>query len=121
MVKKIVTENSTGIIDPKRIYIYQVPEQLDVAKSLPIVKISHVTSNARTHSSNKLNYTKERLQIQYFYDANFKLDIESKILEIDRVLEEHGIYYSTGYDSYDPDFDGVLLISRQYNYRNKIN
>lgn len=121
MVKKIIRDNSVGYIDPKRVYIYQVPEQLDVLSSLPIVKISHVTSNATTHSSDRLDFTKERLQIQYFYDDDFELDIESKILEIDKVLEENGFYYSTGYDSYYPDFDGVLLISRQYNYRNKIN
>ncbi|WWT40331.1 hypothetical protein [Staphylococcus phage PT1-4] len=119
-LKKIVTSEVKDIIDSKHVYLYNIPEDVDRLKTLPIIRINHITSNATTHSSNQLDFTRERFQIQFFYDDEEERDIEGMISNLDNVLRDNGFYYSTGYDSFDPDLDGVITVTRQYNYRNNL-
>lgn len=119
-LKRIVRNNIDDIIEPKHIYLYKIPEDVDRLKTLPFIRINHVTSSATTHSSDNLNMTRERFQVQYFYDDEEESDIEARISELDNILRENGFYFSTGYDSFDPDLEGVITVTRQYNYRNNL-
>lgn len=119
-LKKLVQHEFEGMIDKKRIYLYDIPENEKRIELLPAIRINHITSTATTHSSNEIDFTRERFQIQYFYDDEFDGNIEDKIIQVERVLRENGFYYSTGYDSFDPELDGVITVTRQYNYRNNL-
>jgi hypothetical protein len=119
-LRRIVKEEVKDIIKSSHIYLYYIPEDVDRLRTLPLIRINHITSNATTHSSNQLNFTGERFQIQYFYDDEDEHDIEGMISNVDDVLRENGFYFSTGYDGFDPDLDGVITVTRQYNYRNNI-
>ena len=119
-LKRIVRNNIDDIIDPKHIYLYKIPEDVDRLKTLPFIRINHVTSSATTHSSDNLNMTRERFQVQYFYDDEEESDIEARISELDNILRQNGFYFSTGYDNFDPDLEGVITVTRQYNYRNNL-
>ena len=119
-LKRIVRNNIDDIIEPKHIYLYKIPEDVDRLKTLPFIRINHVTSSATTHSSDNLNMTRERFQVQYFYDDEEESDIEARISELDNILRENGFYFSTGYDNFDPDLEGVITVTRQYNYRNNL-
>lgn len=120
-LRKLVRDNVKDIVKPTAIYLYKIPEDVDRLKMLPMIRINNITSSATTHSSNQLNYTRERFQVQYFFDDEDERDIEGMIENVDNILREHGFYFSNGFDSYDPDLDGVIIITRQYNYRNKLN
>lgn len=109
---------SQDIIPRNKIYLYNIPEDEQRLESMPLIRINHITSSATVHSSNKLDMTRERFQIQYFFDDGDDRDIEGMILKNDRLLGEAGYYFSNGYDSFDPDLDGVITVTRQYNYRN---
>ncbi|AWY02939.1 hypothetical protein [Staphylococcus phage VB-SauS-SA2] len=119
-LKRIVREQVEDIIPSKHVYLYNIPEDVDRLQTLPFIRINHITSTATTHSSNQLDFTRERFQVQYFYDDEDDNDIEGLISNLDNVLRENGFYYSTGYDSFDPDLDGVITVTRQYNYRNNL-
>ena len=119
-LKRIVRNNIDDIIDPRHIYLYKIPEDVDRLKTLPFIRINHITSSATTHSSDNLNMTRERFQVQYFYDDEEESDIEARISQLDNILRENGLYFSTGYDSFDPDLEGVITVTRQYNYRNNL-
>lgn len=119
-LKRIVRNNIDDIIEPKHIYLYKIPEDVDRLKTLPFIRINHVTSSATTHSSDNLNMTRERFQVQYFYDDEEESDIEARISELDNILRQNGFYFSTGYDNFDPDLEGVITVTRQYNYRNNL-
>lgn len=119
-LKRIVREQVEDIIPSKHVYLYNIPEDVDRLQTLPFIRINHITSTATTHSSNQLDFTRERFQVQYFYDDEDDNDIEGMISNLDNVLRDNGFYYSTGYDSFDPDLDGVITVTRQYNYRNNL-
>lgn len=119
-LKRIVREQVEDIIPSKHVYLYNIPEDVDRLQTLPFIRINHITSTATTHSSDQLDFTRERFQVQYFYDDEDDNDIEGMISNLDNVLRENGFYYSTGYDSFDPDLDGVITVTRQYNYRNNL-
>jgi len=118
-LKRLVAEQVKDIIPSKHVYLYNIPEDVDRLKTLPFVRINHITSTATTHSSNDINFTRERYQIQFFFDDEDERDIEGMIIKTDKQLRQYGFYYSTGYDGYDPDLEGVITVTRQYNYRNK--
>lgn len=120
-MKKLVRDYTTGYVDSNRVYLYRIPEQLDVMSSLPMIKLDTVLSDPYSHSSDKLRATRESFQLQLFFDENDDKDFETMIQVLDSELEDNGFYYTTGYDSYDPDYEGVLTITRQYNYRNILN
>lgn len=120
-MKKIVSDNVVGYVDAKRVYLYRIPEQLDVMSSLPMIKLDTVLSDPYIHSSDKLKATRESFQLQLFFDENDEKDFETMVQVLDSILEDNGFYYTTGYDSYDPDYEGILTITRQYNYRNILN
>lgn len=119
-LRKLVRDNAGDIIKPTAVYLYKIPEDVDRLKALPMARVNHITSSATTHSSNDLNFTRERFQVQYFYDDEDERDVEGMISRIDNILREHGFYFSNGYDSYDPDLEGVITVTRQYNYRNNL-
>lgn len=119
-LKKIVRNNVNNLVKPEHIYLYRVSEKLNVQDSLPIIKITHATTTTRGHFSDTLHTTKERLQIQFYFDDEDDADYEGMIANLEQVLEEEGFYFSTGYDSFDPDYEGLLTITRQYNYRNQL-
>lgn len=115
---RMLIVNNQSIVPRNKVYLYNIPEDMQRLETMPIIRINHITSSATVHSSNELNMTRERFQVQYFFDDNDDRDIEGMISDIDEVLRDNGFYYSNGYDSYDPDLDGVLTVTRQYNYRN---
>lgn len=115
---RMLIVNNQSIVPRNKVYLYNIPEDMQRLETMPIIRINHITSSATVYSSNELNMTRERFQVQYFFDDNDDRDIEGMISDIDEVLRDNGFYYSNGYDSYDPDLDGVLTVTRQYNYRN---
>lgn len=115
---RMLIVNNQSIVPRNKVYLYNIPEDMQRLETMPIIRINHITSSATVYSSNELNMTRERFQVQYFFDDNDDRDIEGMISDIDKVLRDNGFYYSNGYDSYDPDLDGVLTVTRQYNYRN---
>lgn len=115
---RMLIVNNQSIVPRNKVYLYNIPEDMQRLETMPIIRINHITSSATVYSSNELNMTRERFQVQYFFDDNDDRDIEGMISDIDSVLRDNGFYYSNGYDSYDPDLDGVLTVTRQYNYRN---
>ncbi|QDF14307.1 hypothetical protein [Staphylococcus phage PMBT8] len=115
---RMLIVNNQSIVPRNKVYLYNIPEDMQRLETMPIIRINHITSSATVHSSNELNMTRERFQVQYFFDDNDDRDIEGMISDIDEVLRDNGFYYSNGYDSYDPDLNGVLTVTRQYNYRN---
>lgn len=117
--KKLVVSQVEDIIPSKYVYLYDIPEDVKRLEKLPFIRINHITSTATQHSSDNINYTRERIQLQYFFDDEDERDIEGMIIETDKFLRENGFYYSTGYDSFDPDLEGCIIVTRQYNYRNK--
>lgn len=118
-LQTIIRREWDGVIDPKLVYLYKIPEKDSVIKHFPMVKIQHVLSSTNAHANNTLWMTKERVQIQYFFDDDTDVDFEDIVQRVDDVLEEEGFYFSTGYDFFDPDYEGVIGITRQYNFRNK--
>lgn len=118
-LKDIIAENFTENLIPKdNYYIYSIPEKLDVMNSVPLVKLNTVISSAGGHSSDRIFMTRERFQVQYFFADYDENDYEQAILDVEQVLQDYGFYYSTGYDSIDPDYNNLITITRQYNYRN---
>lgn len=115
---RMLIVNNQSIVPRNKVYLYNIPEDMQRLETMPVIRINHITSSATVYSSNELNMTRERFQVQYFFDDNDDRDIEGMISDIDEVLRDNGFYYSNGYDSYDPDLDGVLTVTRQYNYRN---
>ena len=115
---RMLIVNNQSIVPRNKVYLYNIPEDMQRLETMPVIRINHITSSATVHSSNELNMTRERFQVQYFFDDNDDRDIEGMISDIDEVLRDNGFYYSNGYDSYDPDLNGVLTVTRQYNYRN---
>lgn len=115
---RMLIVNNQSIVPRNKVYLYNIPEDMQRLETMPIIRINHITSSATVYSSNELNMTRERFQVQYFFDDNDDRDIEGMISNIDEVLRDNGFYYSNGYDSYDPDLNGVLTVTRQYNYRN---
>ncbi|WWT40104.1 hypothetical protein [Staphylococcus phage PT94] len=115
---RMLIVNNQSIVPRNKVYLYNIPEDMQRLETMPIIRINHITSSATVYSSNELNMTRERFQVQYFFDDNDDRDIEGMISDIDKVLRDNGFYYSNGYDSYDPDLNGVLTVTRQYNYRN---
>lgn len=113
-----ILASSQDIVPKNKIYLYNIPEDEQRVDSMPVIRINHITTSATVHSSNKLDMTRERFQVQYFFDDGDERDLESMIMENDRILGEEGFYFSNGYDSFDPDLGGVVIITRQYNYRN---
>lgn len=109
---------SQDIVPRNKIYLYNIPEDEQRLESMPLIRINHIITSPTVHSSNKLDMTRERFQIQYFFDDGDDRDIEGMILKNDRLLGEVGYYFTNGYDSFDPDLDGVITVTRQYNYRN---
>ena len=79
-LKRIVRNNIDDIIEPRHIYLYKIPEDVDRLKTLPFIRINHVTSSATTHSSDNLNMTRERFQVQYFYDDEGLYNTEQEML-----------------------------------------
>lgn len=116
-LRKLIIDNQS-MIPRNKIYLYNIPESVQRLESMPVIRINHITTSAKTHSSNHLNMTRERFQVQYFFDDNDERDIEGMISDMDEILRDNGFYFSNGYDSYDPDLDGVITVTRQYNYRN---
>lgn len=118
--KDIIIKNMEDIIPRDNFYMLHVPEKLDVMNSVPIVKVTTVTSTPRGHASNMTSFTAERFQVQFFFADYDETDYESRIVALERELEKYGFYYSAGYDNIDPDYNNLVTITRQYNYRNQL-
>jgi len=119
-LQDLIVESMKDVIPEKNIYLLSIPEKLDIINSAPLVKINTVISSPRGHSSNKTSFTKERFQVQFYFADYDETDYESEIVKMERKLEEYGYYFSTGYDSTDPDYNNLITITRQYNYRNNL-
>src|SRR5699024_9009736 len=61
--KDIIIKNMKDIIPRDNFYMLHVPEKLDVMNSVPIVKVTTVTSTPRGHASNMTSFTAERSHI----------------------------------------------------------
>lgn len=119
-LKGLISEYMGDVIPSSNIYLLSIPEKLDIMGSVPLVKINTVISSPKGHASDRMTFTKERFQVQFYFADYDETDYESYIVQMERKLEEQGFYFSTGYDSTDPDYNNLITITRQYNYRNKL-
>src|SRR5699024_4885529 len=90
--KDIIIKNMEDIIPRDNYYMLHVPEQLDVMNSVPIVKVTTVTSTPRGLASNMTSFTDERLQVQFYIADYDETDYESRIVDHERELEKYGFY-----------------------------
>lgn len=108
-VSNIIEEHLDNVLS----FAYNIPENYQKLKELPICKVETVLNKNISYASNKYHGRKYHVQVMSFIDIN-KTDIESFTDQLDRALEAHGYRQIYGDDRPHEKLKNVQVLTRQY-------